>query len=206
MRPSRLLFAFIAASVALGAWSRVPSAESLGSGADLGAQAAADVIRTKAGTDIAFIVAGMFKPDYDKSKDLSTMLLYPDTKISIVKVTGDQLKQALERSVSLYPQANSSFLQLSGVEVTFNKSLSDGKRVVSAKVNGSPLNNSASYTVAMPTPIAEGGYGYYNVWDKPDIVKTLDPDTMESCLKGKPYTDSSPRWAVISSPSARPKL
>lgn len=170
--------------------------------ADLGAQAAADALKTFASADGAFIAAGMLKDGYDKTQDLASMLLYPEDQIMLVKLSGAQVREALERSVSLYPQPNTSFLQLSGFEATFNKNASQGHRLTAVTANGAPLSNTASFMVAMPARLAQGGYGYFKIWDKPDIVKTFDAATVESVLKGKPYTDSSSRWTVISTPVA----
>jgi 2',3'-cyclic-nucleotide 2'-phosphodiesterase (5'-nucleotidase family) len=177
-------------------------AETKETGADLGAQAAADAIKTAGNADGAFIAAGMLKDGYDKTQDLASMLLYPEDQIMVVKLTGAQVRDALERSVSLYPQPNTSFLQLAGFEATFNKNASDGHRITSVTANGSALGNASTYTVAMPARLAQGGYGYFKIWDKPDIVKTIENATVESVLKGKSYTDSSPRWTVISTPIA----
>lgn len=175
-------------------------------GADLGAQAAADAIKSAAGADGAFVAAGMLKDGYDKSQDLASMLLYPEDQIMLVKLTGAQVRDALERSVSLYPQPNTSFLQLAGFEATFNKNASDGHRITIVTANGSPLTNTSSYTVAMPARLAQGGYGYFKIWDKPDIVKTIDGATVETVLKGKAYADSSPRWTVVSTQVAQHAL
>ena len=172
-------------------------------GANLPAQAAADVLKTAAGADGAFIASGMLKADYDKTQDLASTLLYPEDQLTLVKLTGKQVKLALERSVSLYPQPNTSFLQLSGFEATFNRNLSDGKRILTVLVNGSALSPTSTYLVAMPSRLAEGGYGYFKIWDKPNIVKTIPNLTLGAALKGKPYTDSSPRWHVVSSPPAQ---
>ncbi|HLK16304.1 MAG TPA: 5'-nucleotidase [Fimbriimonadaceae bacterium] len=172
-------------------------AETKETGADLGAQAAADAIKSAASADGAFIAAGMLKDGYDKTQDLASMLLYPEDQIMVVKLTGAQVHDALERSVSLYPQPNTSFLQLSGFEATFNKNASDGKRITSVTAGGVPLNNSSTYTVAMPARLAQGGYGFFKIWGLTDIQKTLENATVESVLKGKAYTDSSPRWTVV---------
>ena len=193
----------IAASLAA---STLAFAETKETGADLGAQAAADAIKGAAGTDGAFIAAGMLKDGYDKTQDLASMLLYPEDQITVVKLTGAQVRDALERSVSLYPQPNTSFLQLAGFEATFNKNASDGHRITTVTANGSALSNTATYTVAMPARLAQGGYGYFKIWDKPDIVKTIENSTIESVLKGKAYTDSSPRWTVVSTPVAQHAL
>ncbi|MHB8635611.1 MAG: 5'-nucleotidase C-terminal domain-containing protein [Fimbriimonadaceae bacterium] len=201
MRVTRFWLPFLV-SVASAASCVAAYAESKDTGADLGAQAAADAVKSAAGADGAFIAAGMLKDGYDKTQDLASMLLYPDDQIMVVKLTGAQVRQALERSVSLYPQPNTSFLQLSGFEATFNKNASDGHRITVATANGSALNNTSTYTVAMPARLAEGGYGYFKIWDKPDIVKTIPNATIESVLKGKAYTDSSPRWQAVATPVA----
>jgi 2',3'-cyclic-nucleotide 2'-phosphodiesterase (5'-nucleotidase family) len=171
--------------------------------ADLGAQAAADVLKTFAGADGAFIAAGMLKDGYDRSQDLSTMLLYPEDHVMLVKLTGAQVREALERSVSLYPQPNTSFLQLAGFEATFNKNAAEGHRLTAVTAGGAPISNTASFLVAMPARLAQGGYGYFKIWDKPDIVKSFDPSTVESVLKGKPFAATAPRWTVISTPVAQ---
>ena len=178
-------------------------AETKETGADLGAQAAADAIKTAAATDGAFVAAGVLKDGYDKTQDLASMLLYPEDQIMVLKLTGAQVRDALERSVSLYPQPNSSFLQLAGFEATFNKNASDGHRITSVTANSSALNNASTYTVAMPARLAQGGYGYFKCWHDSDIVKTIENATVESVLKGKSYTDSSPRWTVVSTPVAQ---
>src|SRR5436853_6801881 len=74
-------------------------------------QAAADVIRTFAGTDGAFLAGGLVKNSFEKD-NLASLLQFPTDEIVVVNLTGAELKQALERSVSLYPQPTPSFLQL----------------------------------------------------------------------------------------------
>ncbi len=158
-------------------------------------QAAADALKTYASTDGAFLAAGLLKPGYQKSADLSTMLLYPDDQVLVLALTGAQIRQAFERSVSLYPQPNASFLQISGFNVTFNKNGAVGKRIVNVTVNGSPLNDGQTYMIAMPSSLGHGGLGYFRIWDNSDIKKTL-PGTIEAALKGKPFVTSQPRWSV----------
>lgn len=164
-------------------------------GASVAAQAAADLIKTAAGTDGAFLAAGLLKEPYDQ-KDLSSLLLYPDDQIVVLKLTGAQIRQALERSVSLYPQPNTSFLQLSGFSATFSKEANPGKRILSVSTDAGPLVDTKSYEVAMPSSLGHGGLGYFKIWDTPNITKTLSGVTVESVLKGKPFTASSPRWSA----------
>lgn len=162
-------------------------------GAHLPSQAAADVLRSYAGSDGAFLAADLVKENYGKD-NLASLLQYPTDGVVVVSLTGAQIRQAFERSLSLYPQPNTSFLQISGFEVTFSKSAAPNSRVVSVTVNGAKLDDAHAYTVAMPANLGRGALGYFKIWDKAKIVKTFNGVTMEDVLKGKPYTETSPRW------------
>ena len=179
------------------AFAQTPVATTKELGASLPAQAAAQALKNFAHTDGAFFAAGLLKDHYDQTKDLSTLLLYPEDQVMIVKMTGAQLMNAFERSVSLYPQPNTSFLQLSGFDVTFSKSAPINKRITTALVKGTPIDPSKSYTVAMPSSLALGGLGYFMVWKKSNIIKTFQGTTIESVLTGKPYVVTSPHWSVV---------
>lgn len=161
------------------------------------AQAAADVLRDFARADGAFIAAGQITKS-NNPKDLAAILQFPSDDLVVVTLTGAQLKEAFERSVSLYPQSNSSFLQISGFEVTFSPSADANKRVVSATASGMRIEDNKTYTVAMPTTLGRGGFGYFKIWDRNKITKTFDGTTVEAILKGKPVTPTSPRWSSSS--------
>src|SRR4051812_29721149 len=114
------------------------SQEAADTGAHLASQAAADAIRDFAGTDGAFVDAGLVKSSFQKD-DLSSLLAHPreTDQVVVVALTGAQIKQAFERSISLYPQPNASFLQIAGFEVQFNKNAAPGQRISSVTANGS---------------------------------------------------------------------
>ena len=158
-------------------------------------QCAADALRDYAHTDGAFVAAGLLKASIQKD-NLAALFEFSSDEIVIVKLSGEQLKQAFERSLSVYPMPNSSFLQISGFEVTFSGSAPIGQRVKSATAFGAPIDNSRSYTIAMPARLGRGGFGYFKIWDKADITSTISGATVESVLKGKPVTDTSPRWVA----------
>lgn len=162
-------------------------------GAHQGSQAAADIVRSFAGSDGAFLVAGLVKPQFDKD-NLATILQYPSDEIVVLNLTGAQVKQAFERSLSMFPQPNSSFLQISGFEVSFSKNPSASPRVLSVTANGSKIEDNRTYSVAMPGPLGRGGQGYFKIWDKAKIAKTFSGTTLEDVLRGKKFTESSPRW------------
>lgn len=185
-----LLSAFVAGGISLALASANPELE-----AHQPSQAAADAFRELAGTDMAFIAAGMVRP-LETVSDLSVLLVYPTDTLSVLQLSGAQVRQALERSVSLLPLPSSSFLQISGVEVTYSRGAPADKRVTLATVNGVRLNESERYTVAVPTTLARGGLGYFKVWQRDDIQRTIEGQTLESILKGKPFKSTPSRWTA----------
>jgi|CXWL01.1.fsa_nt_gi 2',3'-cyclic-nucleotide 2'-phosphodiesterase (5'-nucleotidase family) len=160
-------------------------------------QVAADFLKEAASTDGAFVASGMVRSNFQKD-DLSTLIQFPDDEIVIVILKGSELRQAFERSVSLYPQANASFLQVSGFEITFSPDGSVGQRIKSISVNNLKLEEAKEYSIAMPSSLGRGGYGYYRIWDRAKITKTLDL-TVGKVLAGKKSVESKPRWIVQSS-------
>lgn len=159
------------------------------------AQSAADVLRSAAGADACFLPAGMVR-EVASPDNLAAILQYPTDELAVVDLKGAQIRAALERSVSLYPSSSTGFLQLSGIEATFSRSAPVDKRIVSVTVGGSRLDDGRTYSVAMPVSLARGGYGYFKIWDKNQIVRTLDNTTLESLLKGKRASESGSRWTI----------
>lgn len=181
----------VLAVLAVAGFTMGPDTEAFGP-----AQVAADHIRTAARADIAFLPAGVLKSAF-KPGELTGLLQFPTDDVSIVTLTGAQIKLALERSVSLYPSPNPGFLQVSGLQITFSKSAEPNKRIVTVTASGANLEDSKKYRVAMPGSLARGGLGYFTVWDKDQIAETLDNQNLESVLKGKSGTDAQPRWRAI---------
>ena len=129
----------------------------------------ADAIRASANTQIALIPAGGFREvtipkGAVKIADVLKCLQYPDDQIAIMKLTGAQLLKALERSVSIYPQRNMGFLQVSGLTLAFDPSSSKDSRIKSVAVGGEQLSPDQSYRVATTKPLADGAYGYFTIW------------------------------------------
>lgn len=159
------------------------------------AQAAADYLRTATKADLAFLPAGVLKPSF-KAGELSGMLLFPADDVCVVRLTGNQVRQALEKSIAIYPSPNPGFLQLSGIVATFSKNADPSHRITSVTLSGANLENDKSYRVAMPGSLARGGLGYFTVWDKSAIAETLPNLNMGAVLKGKSGTEADPRWRV----------
>jgi 2',3'-cyclic-nucleotide 2'-phosphodiesterase (5'-nucleotidase family) len=158
-------------------------------------QAIADVLRNAASADACFLPAGMVK-DNANADNLASWLQYPTDELAVVDLKGSQIRAALERSVSLYPSTSTGFLQLSGIDATFSKTAPVDKRIVAVTIGGSKLEDGRTYAVAMPVSLARGGYGYFKIWEKSQITRTLDGVTLESLLKGKRATDTGSRWTA----------
>lgn len=165
----------------------------LGSKANPSAQAAADIVRSVAGADVAFLPAGMLKEG--NPNDLATWLQHAGDEIVVVSLRGSELTKAIERSVANYPLSNSGFLQLSGLQATFAASRSPESRVVEILVGGSPVAPARQYDVAMPSTLAYGSLGYFKIWNRSQITRKTGT-TLDAALKGKSGRVRESRYIV----------
>ncbi len=85
------------------------------------------------------------------------MDLFPFTdKLSVVQLTGKQVKELLEYSYKLpYGLA-----QFSGIEAQYDSKKPEGNRLLSLKINGKAVSDTQSYKVATYSYAASGGDGY----------------------------------------------
>lgn len=132
-------------------------------------QGLADALVSLTGADAAFVPVGLLKPGAEEGP-IASSLVFPGDDIQVVTLTGTQVKQALERSVSLLPSKNPAFLHLAGIEATASLSAAPEKRITAASVGGSALEDGRSYKVAMPGNLARGGLGYFMVWEASAIA------------------------------------
>lgn len=139
---------------------------------------AADAIRASGHADLAFIPAAAFadaeitiKPGVFTTADILKTLEYKDEKIVTVKLTGEQIRAALEHALYLYPKPNSGFLQMSGLTVVVNPEGVGAHHIVSVKVGSDPLSPGKSYKAAMPITLANGALAYSRYWKTSAIDK-----------------------------------
>ena len=90
---------------------------------------------------------------------------FGDDDVATIQVSGAQLREALERGVGAYSTGSPAWLHLSGMTATFDANAKSGARITSLKVGGRDVKDSDSFSVAMPIGLAEGGSGYYKVWN-----------------------------------------
>lgn len=126
----------------------------------------ADALRNYAKTDIGLINGGVIRGDktYTKGvfitrRDIATELPFR-THVTAMSVTGEQLKQALENSVSEVELVKGRFLQVSGISFTYSINKPIGERVQTININGRKLESQQIYSVATSDYLANGGDGY----------------------------------------------
>lgn len=127
----------------------------------------ADAFRQVAETDIAFIHSGSLRKDLPGGAVRLVDLLdtYPFVDDVIVKtLNGEQIRRALEQSLTL----ERGLLQVSGLNVRYDLSRSEGDRLVDVTHNGAELDNQQTYSVAAPGFLAEGGDLYTVFADLPE--------------------------------------
>lgn len=136
---------------------------------------AADALRSSCSAEIGLVGAISFRagtlPPGPVTVDLaSTLLANPDEIWAVSRLTGAQIRAALEHSVRTAPLPNSSFLQVAGLTLSYSQSAPRDQRVSSIFVGGAPLSNGATYTVAMPLSLARGGSGFFKFFTPEAII------------------------------------
>lgn len=143
----------------------------------------ADVMRLGMGMPIdgALLNSGTIRSDRKHPsgqltvKDLITMLPFTDELVVLV-LDGNDIIEALETSVSAWPAKEGRFLQLSGINYSFDPRKSPGNRVdaSSIRINGEPLDLDKLYHIATKAYLRSGKDGFHSL-KKADVV--MDPET-----------------------------
>lgn len=164
-----------------------------------------DALRDASGADISWLPAAAFNEvslsrDTPPAEVVSRLLPYRDDRVVVLKLTGGQILQALERALTLYPQPNAGFLQVSGLQVTFDPAKPAGERVVRVQVgteNKRDIEPQREYRVATSATLAYGALGYFKVWDRSAIERETDKTVGEALRAyleaGKPIAGISER-------------
>ena len=94
-------------------------------------------------------------------RDILTLLPF-ENPIVEVEVTGVVLRAALEHGVSALGEEREPgrFPQVSGLRFAYDGRRPAGSRVTAASVNGKPLEDSKTYTLALSAFLLAGGDGY----------------------------------------------
>ena len=146
-----------------------------------------DALRDYCRTQVVLINSGAIKHRLTQGpitrKDLYTILPYQNLMVGL-QLTGAQLLDVLENSVTYLGENEKAFPQVSGIQFRYNSKNPAGQRLNrgSVLVGGAWLNPGAVYTVAVPAFIAAGGDHY---------------TTLAAGIKEKKYTVFQPFYDQI---------
>ena len=150
----------------------------------------ADALRDASGADIAFMNNGGIRttvPAGPVRYGLLYRVMPFDNQLVRLTISGRDLRRFLEQALGRG--------SLSGVRITYAPRRADGSRIVDARlVDGSPLVDDRTYTIAVGNYLAEGGDGYTILRDLPreDIALT-SLDALVAHLQAAPQPFAIPR-------------
>lgn len=111
-----------------------------------------DTLLSKTGAEIAMTNAGTILKSIPKGDitygDIVESVIFGNTVIT-KKLTGKQIKDAIEVGAEIYPEANSTFLHFGNLTYTIDVNKKAGSRITDIKVKGKKLDESKQYIVAM---------------------------------------------------------
>lgn len=113
--------------------------------------AVADSLREMTDADIALQNGGGIRASI-AAGDITLEQVYAalpfDNTVVVVEASGQTVWDALEHSLSWYPDAAGGFLQVSGLTYTFDASKEAGSRLVEVMIDGKPIDKTKMYKVA----------------------------------------------------------
>lgn len=133
----------------------------------------ADATMNATGADIGLSNAGNIRATIEAGDitrgDILTVLPYGN-QIVTKSLTGSQLMEVIEHSLSMLPEADGRFLQMAGICIVVNSDNPKGEKLVSiVRADGSPIMPDELYIVAVNDYIADGGDDFTVFQDVPVI-------------------------------------
>lgn len=124
-----------------------------------------------------------------------------------VTLTGDELKQLLEHSISKYDNANNvEFLQMSGIQVEYDLNKPVGHRVTDVKALCARCNvpeleaikSDGEYNIIMQSVLASGADGYNNILSTKPVreLGESDVNVFVEYLKKKSPVHPAVEWRI----------
>lgn len=129
-----------------------------------------DAILAESGADVALTNGGGIRasiPAGDITVGQVITVLPFGNYIQTKRVTGADLKAALELGVGSYPESLGGFPHVSGLEFSFDENKPEGQRVHSMTIDGKPVDLAATYLLATNDFMAAGGDNYTMFKDYP---------------------------------------
>jgi 2',3'-cyclic-nucleotide 2'-phosphodiesterase (5'-nucleotidase family) len=122
-----------------------------------------DILKEKTGADAALINGGTLRAGIPRGpvtrKQIYTALPF-DNYLVAFRLTGAQVRRALEHGVAGLPERQGRFPQVAGLRFTYRASAPPGQRIMEVEVGGRPLDAAKVYVLATHDFLAAGGDGY----------------------------------------------
>jgi 2',3'-cyclic-nucleotide 2'-phosphodiesterase (5'-nucleotidase family) len=153
----------------------------------------ADIVRQVSGADAAIINGGEIRTDIRNGeirvKDVYSVLPFNDYVVAI-RLTGGQIREALEHGVSAIEEGGGRFPQVSGLSFAYDPTAGKGSRVKEILIAGIPVDPDKFYSVATNDFLAAGGDGYKVFGEA--IGKSKELSMTEGIIKGGKVLYSDP--------------
>jgi 5'-nucleotidase len=150
----------------------------------------AALMRERVGGQVGLLNSGAIRgnrvlpPGPITKRDIRELLPFSNT-VTLLEVTGDALRAALERSVDELPRPTGHFLQTSGIEFSVDPGQPPGRRIGAVTVSGQPLDPAGRYRVATLDYLARGQDGYPMLAASRVLLGPEDgPGLIETVLEG----------------------
>lgn len=150
----------------------------------------ADLMRERVDAQIGLLNSGAIRGNRVipagpiTKRDIRQLLPFSNT-VTLLEVSGEALRAALERSVDELPRPTGHFLQTAGVQFTPDPARPPGRRIGSVEVGGRPLDPAGLYRVAVPDYLAHGRDGYPMLTAARVLLAPEDgPGLIETILAG----------------------
>jgi 2',3'-cyclic-nucleotide 2'-phosphodiesterase (5'-nucleotidase family) len=122
------------------------------------------------GADCALLNGGGIRASIDAGDitkgEIITVLPFGNYIVT-QRVTGAEIKAALEHGTRAYPEFSGGFPHVSGIKFVMDIGRQAGDRVLNISVNGQPLDLNKEYVLATNDFIAAGGDTYTMLVDNP---------------------------------------
>ncbi|MBF0471914.1 MAG: 5'-nucleotidase C-terminal domain-containing protein, partial [Gammaproteobacteria bacterium] len=126
----------------------------------------ADTLRRELGADVALINGGNLRGDLQRPSgssltrgDMLRTLPYKSRGV-LVRVSGQQLREAIESGLSRVEEMKGRFPHLSNIRLSYDPNRPPGKRLVTLEVAGAEVVPERNYLLATRDFLAAGGDGY----------------------------------------------
>jgi 5'-nucleotidase len=148
----------------------------------------ADAMRAETGAQMALLNGGGIRGDrvFAAGPITRRMLLeiHPFGNVACeVSISGRTLLAALNHGVARLPAVAGQFPQVSGLTMQVDPQAAPGSRVSDVRIGGQPLDPAATYTVAIPDYVLNGGDDYTMFAGERVLISPEDGSTIAAALE-----------------------